>query len=42
VRQFLKDNPAIANEIDQQLRARLLVGPGKGGTAATQEALEEA
>jgi recombination protein RecA len=42
VRQFLKDNPAIANEIDQQLRARLLVSPGKGGTAATQEALEEA
>ncbi|ODV17546.1 MAG: recombinase RecA [Rhodanobacter sp. SCN 68-63] len=25
VRQFLRDNPAIANEIDQQLRARLLV-----------------
>ncbi|HET6804509.1 MAG TPA: recombinase RecA, partial [Frateuria sp.] len=24
VRQFLRDNPAIANEIDQQLRARLL------------------
>jgi len=41
VRQFLRDNPAIANEIDQQLRARLLVGSGKA-TAASEEALEEA
>jgi len=41
VRQFLRDNPAIANEIDQQLRARLLVGGGKA-TAASEEALEEA
>src|SRR5690242_13968576 len=40
VRQFLKDNPAIANEIDQQLRARLLVG-GKAAPAS-EEALEEA
>ncbi len=41
VRQFLKDNPAIANEIDAELRARLLVGGGKSATAA-EEALEEA
>ncbi|MGN6283058.1 recombinase RecA [Frateuria sp.] len=41
VRQFLRDNPAIADEIDQQLRARLLVGGGKA-TATSEEALEEA
>ncbi|GAB3783802.1 recombinase RecA [Dyella agri] len=42
VRQFLRDNPAIANEIDTELRARLLVG-GSGKAAATsEEALEEA
>jgi recombination protein RecA len=40
VRQFLRDNPAIADEIDQQIRARLLVPLGK--PAATEEALEEA
>jgi recombination protein RecA len=40
VRQFLRDNPAIADEIDQQVRARLLVPVGK--PAATEEALEEA
>jgi recombination protein RecA len=44
VRQFLRDNPAIANEIDQELRARLLVSSsgGKGSTPASEEALEEA
>ena len=41
VRQFLKDNPAIANEIDAELRARLLVS-GAGKTATSEEALEEA
>ncbi|MBD8872030.1 recombinase RecA [Rhodanobacter sp. DHB23] len=41
VRQFLRDNPAIANEIDAELRARLLVG-GAGKAAASEEALEEA
>ena len=39
VRQFLRDNPAIANEIDAELRARLLVGGSKG--AAVEEAVEE-
>jgi recombination protein RecA len=41
VRQFLRDNPAIANEIDKQLRERLLVPVGKPATAAPEEALEE-
>ncbi|WP_233843882.1 recombinase RecA [Dyella sp. 2HG41-7] len=41
VRQFLRDNPAIANEIDRELRARLLVSSG-GATASSEEALEEA
>ena len=40
VRQFLRDNPAIANEIDKQLRERLLVPVGR--SAAAEEALEEA
>jgi len=44
VRQFLRDNPAIANEIDKELRARLLVsaGGGKSAPASSEEALEEA
>jgi recombination protein RecA len=43
VRQFLRDNPAIANEVDAELRARLLTA-GKGASAAStsEEALEEA
>jgi recombination protein RecA len=41
VRQFLKDNPAIADEIDRELRARLLVSSG-GAPASSAEALEEA
>jgi recombination protein RecA len=41
VRQFLRDNPAIADEIDQQLRARLLVGGKPVAAATTEEALEE-
>jgi recombination protein RecA len=41
VRQFLRDNPAIANEIDKQLRERLLVPVGRPAAAA-EEALEEA
>jgi recombination protein RecA len=39
VRQFLRDNPAIANDIDRQLRERLLVS-SKPAPAA-EEALEE-
>jgi recombination protein RecA len=41
VRQFLRDNPAIADEIDRQLRERLLVGSGKPAAVASEEALEE-
>ncbi|WP_243041448.1 recombinase RecA [Dyella sedimenti] len=40
VRQFLRDNPAIANEIDGELRARLLTAGGKG-TPVSEEAMEE-
>ncbi|WP_126538169.1 recombinase RecA [Aerosticca soli] len=38
VRQFLRDNPAIADEIDRELRARLLVG---GGAALPAVEVEE-
>ncbi|HET7358725.1 MAG TPA: DNA recombination/repair protein RecA, partial [Rhodanobacteraceae bacterium] len=37
VRQFLRDNPAIADEIDKELRARLLVVVGKPAAAAAEE-----
>ncbi|MEO8810287.1 MAG: recombinase RecA [Rhodanobacter sp.] len=40
VRQFLRDNPAIANEIDKQLRERLLVPVGKPA-AVVEAAVEE-
>ncbi|AND68719.1 MULTISPECIES: recombinase RecA [Dyella] len=40
VRQFLRDNPAIANDIDQQLRARLLVSASGKAAAATEEEVE--
>ena len=43
VRQFLRDHPAIANEVDAELRKRLLVtATGKPAAAATEEAAEEA
>ena len=43
VRQFLKDNPAIANEIDTELRARLLADVGgKAEAPAEATATEEA
>ncbi|MCW8808443.1 MAG: recombinase RecA [Rhodanobacter sp.] len=42
VRQFLREHPAIANEVDAELRARLLVPVGKPSAAAAEEALEEA
>jgi recombination protein RecA len=41
VRQFLRDNAAIADEIDRELRARLLVSGG-GAAVSSDEALEEA
>jgi recombination protein RecA len=41
VRQFLRDNAAIADEVDRELRARLLVNGG-GAMASSGEALEEA
>ncbi|HTC25707.1 recombinase RecA [Dyella sp.] len=40
VRQFLKDNPKIADEVDHELRSRLLVSGG-GAKASSEEALEE-
>ena len=40
VRQFLKDNPAIADEIDRELRARLLVS-GKSQPAAEEDTVTE-
>ncbi len=42
VRQFLREHPEITNEIDRQLRERLLVPVGKPAAAAPEEALEEA
>jgi recombination protein RecA len=37
-RQYFKDNPNVARELDQALRARLLDGTHKGGVAATENA----
>jgi recombination protein RecA len=42
VRQFLREHPEMTNEIDKQLRERLLVPVGKPAAAAPEEALEEA
>ncbi|GAA0909148.1 recombinase RecA [Rothia nasimurium] len=42
VRQFLRDNPAIANEVDAELRARLLVKPGNGNSASNDTEQDEA
>jgi recombination protein RecA len=36
VRQFLRDNPAIANEIDTELRSRLLVSSGNSPLPAVE------
>jgi recombination protein RecA len=41
VRQFLRDNPAIANEIDTELRARLLTNAGGKAAPISEEAMEE-
>ncbi|HUH30081.1 MAG TPA: recombinase RecA [Rhodanobacter sp.] len=42
VRQFLREHPEITNEIDQELRNRLLVPLGKPVAAAAEEVTEEA
>ncbi|MGH8153193.1 MAG: recombinase RecA, partial [Rhodanobacteraceae bacterium] len=39
-RQYLKDNPAAAKQLDEALRAKLLAGIRKGGVAATENAEE--
>jgi len=39
-RQWFKDNPAAAKELDTALRAKLLVGAGNSGVAATEDAEE--
>ena len=41
VRQFLRDNPAMTNEIDTLLRERLLVPVGKPAPVIAEDALEE-
>src|SRR5574337_360220 len=39
-RQYFKDNPAAAKQLDEALRAKLLDGARKGGVAATEDAEE--
>jgi recombination protein RecA len=39
-RQYLKDNPQAADELDKTLRAKLLEGTRKGGATATEDAEE--
>jgi recombination protein RecA len=39
-RQYLKDNPQAADELDKALRAKLLDGTGKGSATATEDAEE--
>jgi recombination protein RecA len=39
-RQYLKDNPQAADELDKALRAKLLDGTHKGGATATEDAEE--
>jgi recombination protein RecA len=42
VRQFLREHPEMANEIDAELRSRLLVPVGRPAAAAAEEVAEEA
>jgi recombination protein RecA len=42
VRQYLREHPDMANEIDAELRLRLLVPVGKPAAAAAEEVVEEA
>src|SRR5690348_6718987 len=39
-RQYLKDNPQAADELDKELRAKLLDGTRKGGAIATEDTEE--
>ncbi len=39
---FLEDNPALANEIEQQIRAQTLGGPASDKEAAEADAADEA
>ena len=41
VRQFLRDNPAITNEVDAELRKRLLAPSGGKPAPVSEEAMEE-
>ncbi len=41
VRQFLRDNPAVADEIDAALRAKLLVGGGAQSSDTDDEAADD-
>jgi recombination protein RecA len=41
-RQFLKDNPAIAKDIENRIRTELLMQPAVAGTDEPEEELEEA
>jgi len=41
-RQFLKDNPAIAKDIEGRIRTELLMQPAVAGTDEPEEELEEA
>ncbi len=40
-RQYLKENPSVANELDQALRAKLLTAARNGGGVAATEEAEE-
>ncbi|MEO6076146.1 MAG: DNA recombination/repair protein RecA, partial [Dokdonella sp.] len=42
VRMYLKENPAIANDIDTRLREKLLVKPGAAPAAVVEAEAEEA
>jgi len=41
VRQFLKDTPAVAADIERQLRAKLLANAAAGGGSDESEEVEE-
>ncbi|MDQ6647604.1 MAG: DNA recombination/repair protein RecA, partial [Pseudomonadota bacterium] len=41
VRQYLREHPDMTNEIDAELRSRLLVPVGRPAAAAAEEVAEE-